>query len=52
MHVSGLWEEVGEAGENPRRHKEKVQGQGNEQATFSYFCEAPVLTTAPLSWPL
>lgn len=34
MHVSRLWEKVGEAGDNPRRHKEKVQGQGIELEAF------------------
>lgn len=34
MHVFRLWEKVGEAGDNPRRHKEKVQGQGIELEAF------------------
>lgn len=43
-------EEVGEAGENPRRHKEKVQGQGNEQATFFLWGASANHCTAVLAF--
>ncbi len=56
LHIFGLWEEAGVPRENPRRHGENMQTPHREALSHDWesnaepsYCEAPVLTTVPLT---